>query len=311
MTILVTGATGFIGSHLINGEGFRALVRRPVGFESEFIGDLMDSRSLDIACKGVSTIYHCAGLSDTTSSKSHIVVNCQGTKNLLEAACRNDVKRFIFLSSVKAMANPGQFCVNEAWPGLPETSYGYSKKLAEAAVLKVGASTGMHVVNLRLAMVYGQRSRGNLWRLVEAMQRGWFPMPPETGNQRSLVHIDDVVRAMKLVAENPVANGKTYIVADQSAYSSREICDAIRSVVPSTISWSVPAWLLRLGGRVGDIACRLGCSSFPLNSAAVSRLLDSECYSSEKIKRDIGWKAEVGLVEGLRGMLLPHPGEKE
>jgi nucleoside-diphosphate-sugar epimerase len=119
------------------------------------------------------------------------------------------------------------------------------------------------------------------------------------------VHVDDVVAAMRRVAEAPAANGRTYIVADARGYSGREIYDAIRSaVLPApTLHWSVPAGLLRAGARVGDGVGALLGRPMPLNSEVVERLLGSAWYSPARIERELGWRARVGLVEGVREML--------
>ncbi|MDP3031867.1 MAG: NAD-dependent epimerase/dehydratase family protein, partial [Rhodocyclaceae bacterium] len=208
----------------------------------------------------------------------------------------------------------------------PPDFYGNSTPLT--LVLEAGARYGMHVVNLRLAMVYGRGGRGNLERMARGIRAGWFPPLPETGNRRSLVHVDDVVSVMRLVAEAPAANGRTYIVADPRAYSGREIYDAIRAAsaasaasaagavphaghsipaaghfvspvpkrgfpsVTPTFRWSVPAGVLRAAGRLNG---RLG--------EIVGRLIGSACYSPARIERELGWRAKVGLEAGLREML--------
>jgi UDP-glucose 4-epimerase len=308
MTTLVTGATGFIGRRLLQQDD-RALVRRPAGFAHEVVGAFADTFSLEQACRGIETIFHCGGHAHASTSSNpdiHHDVNYIGTRNLLDAASRAGVKRFIFLSSVKAMAEPGEQCVDEAWPGEPVSQYGRAKRAAELAVLEAGTRFGMHVVNLRLAMVYGHGGGGNLERLARGLTAGWFPVLPDTGNRRSLVHVDDVVTAIRLVVERPEANGRTYIVADPRAYSGRELCKAIRSVSPTPrFSWSVPACGLRLGGKIGDIAGNLLRRPMPINSEVVSRLLDSECYSPELIERELGWRAKVDLMSGLQEMLTP------
>ena len=284
-----------------------ALVRRPSGFINEVLGDLLHLPSLENACNGVETIFHCAGCAHALTSSSpeiHHEVNFLGTKNLLEVAGRAGVKRFVFLSSVKAMAEPGENCVDEDWPGEPTTQYGRAKRAAEHAVLEAGARFGMHVVNLRLAMVYGRGGRGNLERLVRGLRAGRFPMLPDTGNRRSLVHVNDVVSVMRLVAERPEANGRTYIVAYPKAYSGRELCEAIRSLSPTPkFSWSAPSWGLRLGGEAGDLAGSLLRRAMPINSEVVSRLLDSECYSPLRIQQELGWRAKIDLMHGVREML--------
>ena len=91
---------------------------------------------------------------------------------MLRAAAEAGVRRFVHLSSVKAMAEPGRDCVDEDWPGAPLTDYGRAKRAAEQAVLQAGAQHGMHVVNLRLSMVYGHGGRGNLERMARAVAQG-------------------------------------------------------------------------------------------------------------------------------------------
>lgn len=322
-TALIVGATGFIGARLRQ-PGDRALVRAAGSLPDAVVGDLFDPPSLVSACTGIDTVFHCAGYAHAFSSSdpdAHWRVNFEGTRNLVNAAGEAGVKRFVFLSSVKAMAEPGigptpktslrsvlpsrgeeklgaarrvsSECADEDWPGEPVTPYGKAKRAAENVVLEAGAKYGMHVVNLRLAMVYGRGGRGNLERMARGIRAGWFPPLPETGNRRSLVHVQDVVEVMRLVAERPEANGRTYIVADARAYSGREIYDAIRAVLRKpTLRWSVPAGVLRtaghLNGRLGEV---------------VDRLIGSACYSPARVERELGWRARIGLGEGLREML--------
>lgn len=307
-TALITGATGFIGGRVLQTElGGRALVRKPGVLPNEIVGDLLAPASLCAACEGIDTVFHCAGHAHAFASSNpdaHWRINFEGARNLVEAAGQAGVRRFVFLSSVKAMAEPWAICADEDWPGEPITPYGQAKRAAEDAVLEAGEKYGMHVVNLRLAMVYGRGGNGNLERMARGIRAGWFPPLPETGNRRSLVHVADVVAAMRVVAERPEANGQAYIVANPQAYSGREIYDAIRAVLPApTLSWSVPAGLLRAGGIAGDVLGAVVCRPQPLNSEVVERLLGSACYSPARIKQELGWLAQVGLSDGLREML--------
>lgn len=296
MNALITGANGFIGRRLLQ-PGERGLARDITATPSSVRGDLLDPASLALACEGIGTIFHCAGYAHAFSSSdpdAHRRINYEGTRNLLNAAGEAEVRRFVFLSSVKAMASPGDACVDEDWPGESMTPYGHAKRAAEDAVLEAGNKFGMHVVNLRLAMVYGRGGRGNLERMARAIRSGWFPPLPETGNRRSLVHVQDVVEVMRLVAERPEANGRTYIVADSRAYSSREIYEAIRVAlgVSPAPTFTVPAGLLRAAGRLNG---RLG--------EVVDRLIGSACYCPARIERELGWRARIGLTEGLEEML--------
>jgi nucleoside-diphosphate-sugar epimerase len=312
MTTLVTGANGFIGHRLLTPSS-RGMVRHVSTRPNLVCGDLLEPTSLAAACHGCDTIFHCAGYAHAFTSSdpdAHWRINFEGTRNLLLAAKDAGVKTFIYLSSVKAMADPDGDCVDENWPGEPNTQYGKSKRAAEEAVLEAGLKYSMHVVNLRLSMVYGRGGRGNLERMARLIRTGWFPPLPETGNRRSLVHVDDVVSAMHLAADAPFANGRTYIVADSIARSGREIYDAIRAClnensVPSAreSAWQVPSGLLRAGGMLGDVFQVVLRRSLPLNSEAISRLLDSACYRPAKIERELGWRAQMSFHDGLREML--------
>ena len=314
-TVLVSGASGFIGGRLLadlrhRGVECNALARRPVGDCPTVIADLGTKSWSTATIEGFDTLFHCAGYAHafaalaSADAANHWRINFEGTRNLVEAAGRAGVRRFVFLSSVKAMAEPGSACADEAFPGEPQTAYGQAKRAAEQAVLEAGARYGMHVVNLRLAMVYGAGGRGNLERMARLVARGLFPPLPETGNRRSLVHVQDVVAAMRMVAEDQRAAGKTYIVAAQDAPSGRMLFDALRAVqgMPPC-RWSVPAPLLRLAGALGDGVERLTRRRMPLDGEVVERLLGSAWYSPALIEQELGWRAQVTLVDGLKEML--------
>ncbi|MBS1132046.1 MAG: galE1 [Proteobacteria bacterium] len=313
--ILVSGSSGFIGRRLTStlrsdALPYRGMVRKPGTNTSAFVTDLADEYALAQACAGVDCVFHCAGYAHAFASRSgddsakHREVNFEGTRHLVDVAGRAGVRRFIFLSSVKAMAEPGENCVDEDFPGSPETAYGQSKLAAEQSVLEAGRCYGMHVVNLRLAMVYGSGGRGNLERMGRLVARGLFPPLPETGNHRSLVHVDDVVSAMRLVAADDRANGRTYIVAGREAPSGRALYDALRQMqgLPPC-RWSIPAAALRWAAGVGDGLEKMLGRRLPLNSEVLDRLLGSAWYSPNRIERELGWIARVSLLDGLSEML--------
>lgn len=202
------------------------------------------------------------------------------------------------------MGEPGDACVDETWPVPPVSAYGRAKREAEDVFFATGERFAMHVVCLRLAMVYGSGGRGNLERMAALVRRGWFPPLPETGNRRSLVHVSDVVAALRLVAFDPRAAGACYIVAHPQTYSGRGIFDALRDAqgLPP-IGWSVPSALLKLAARAGDLGAALTGRRAALDSEALDRLLGSACYSPARIEQELAWRAAVDLPAGLREML--------
>lgn len=312
--ILVSGCSGFIGGRLARalsdtGLPWVGLSRRTAPLPVRQVPDFGQITALTAACAGVETVFHCAGYAHAFAALSvsdaaqHWEVNFAAARNLVEAAGQAGVKRFVFLSSVKAMAEPGSACADEDFPGGPDTTYGQAKRAAEAAVLAAGQRYRMHVVNLRLAMVYGPGGRGNLERMGRLVQRGLFPPLPETANHRSLVHVDDVVAAMRLVAEDDRANGRTYIVASPEAPSGRQLYEALRHALGMPdCTWRIPELPLKWAARVGDALEVVTRRRLPLDSEALSRLLGSAWYSPARIDRELGWKAQVSLAEGLGEM---------
>lgn len=147
-----------------------------------FMGDLDDFDSLSSACKNVDTVFHCAGYAhavdvpDQSAADRPWQVNFEGTRNLFLAAAQCGVKRFVFLSSVKAMPEPGEECVNEGFVGEPKSAHGRAKRAAERFLLENAVKYGMQVCILRLSIVYGPGSRGNLERMMRLVRRGLFPL---------------------------------------------------------------------------------------------------------------------------------------
>jgi len=309
----VAGATGFIGCTLCaaletRGVYVRALGRREVdGPWDTFVRtDLTQGVPADVV-HGVDTIFHLAGrahaLSETGQDEDeYFDINVEGTRKLLEAAKAAGVRRFVFFSSVKAMGEGGDKCLDELAACHPETPYGRSKLEAERLVLEGGYVP--EPVVLRLSMVYGPTHKGNLPRMIEAVRRGRFPSLPETGNKRSMVHVDDVVQAAMLAAEKPEAAGQTYIVTDGTPYSTRQIyewtCGALGKAIPH---WEIPMPVLKGLAKIGDGIGRLRGHRFIFDSDALEKLAGSAWYSSEKIERGLGYKPGRNLQNALPEMI--------
>ena len=318
--ILVTGASGFIGRWLcsrLQGSGLtvHALLRQPAEgpWSEAFSVNLGVDPILAEILNKVDTVFHLAGKAHALAelpgeTADYQQVNVTGTRILLEAAVAAGVKRFIFFSSVKALADPGEQCVDEGWQPAPATDiYGRSKYEAEKLVLATGRESGMHVCCLRPALVYGPGVKGNLLRMMQAIDTGRFPPVPDTGNRRSMVHVDDLVQAAMLAAEKPAANGKTYIVTDGRQYSTREMYVMMAETLGRRVpAWSVPAWVLRGGGHIGDLIGRIRGRRFSVDSEAVARLLGSACYSSQKIEQELGYIPARDLGSALPEMVASY-----
>lgn len=311
----VSGASGFIGSALFKELGKKnipcvGIGRKNIHSDNYLKCDLLDRDRLRSALQGVSCIMHCAGYAHAFNALSGEIkektwlINYEATKNLIEIAVEVGVSKFINLSSVKAMSEPGSNCVDEEWGLNPLSEYGKSKLAAEELVFNLAKKSKINVVNLRLTMVYGRGGHGNLERMAKLISKGLFPPLPETNNHRSMVHIDDVVGAIMCVASDSRAHSQTFILAGPEAPSGRRIYNEIRSIYGyRSISFEIPSVFLRLIANIFEVIQKRSGVRMPFNREVLSRLLDSAWYSSNKIEKFLNWKPSVGLSDGLRRML--------
>ena len=294
MTTLITGATGFIGRRLISAvDGEIRVLSRAVHSDLEtVICDLQSSVISDNTLDNIDTVFHLAGFAHDMRDPSKIVdlyykINVSATVQLAELAVKSGVKRFVFVSSVKAggISTPKK-CINENDQIDPEGIYGKTKREAELRLLKIGKESGMHISIIRPSLVYGPDVKGNLKSMLLGVEKGWFPPLPETGNKRSMIHVDDLVRAILLVADDDRANGEIFIATDGTPHSSREIYNAMCGVLDKSIpKWSAPKTLLDIASLVSSQI-----------KYKINKLLGDECYSSAKLEA-LGFKAKKSLKD--------------
>jgi nucleoside-diphosphate-sugar epimerase len=318
-TCLVTGATGFIGQRLClrlrqEGHTVRVLVRGEAQgpWDEAHVCVLGRDRVAADVLAGVDTVYHLAGVvhamaaADVDQSLYH-TVNVVASESLAALAADAGVKQFIYFSSVKAVADPGDECVDESWQRPPHDPYGQSKREAEKRLFAIGRDRGMQVTVLRPALVYGPAVKGNLWRMLRAIDAGRFPPLPDTGNQRSMVCVDDLVAAATLAAGSPHAAGQVYIVSDDTPYSTRQMSDWMHEALGRKLRpWSIPVFILRAGALLGDVIERLSGRPAPLSSSVLRRLLGSACYRSDKIRKELGWQPGLHFRDCLPGMVSDY-----
>ncbi len=316
--VLVTGGTGFIGKRLVETiasrcKSVRVFSRKTISGVSHFSGkvtyvsgDVRSKESVRAACKNVDTIFHLAGYahSDNLDRRAagiiHHQISVEGTGHLLEAAVVSGVRRFVFISSVKAMGEKTNGCFDESEVPCPTSPYGLAKLETERLVFETGLIRGMHVTVLRLPLVYGPGMRGNLDRMIQMIASRRFPPLPEFGNNRSMVHVDDSVQALLLAATNRKAIGQVYLVTDGQVYTTRQIYDKICCALGIPVyRWSIPLASLRLGAKLGDIIARFSEHRFFLDSVVLEKLAATSWYCSAKIQRHLGFKPNYTFGSAL------------
>jgi len=292
--ILITGATGFIGQRLVKATDSKIKIlsrKKQHDFETivcDFEKGSIPSNTLD----GIDAVFHLAGFAHDIRDASKIAdlyyeVNVSATVQLANLAVKSGVKMFVFVSSVKAGGSPPiGICANEKDQRNAEDVYGRTKREAELKLLEIGQVSGMHVSIIRPSLVYGPDVKGNLQLMLSGIGKGWFPPLPETGNRRSMIHVDDLVRAILLVAEDKRANGEIFIATDGTPHSSRYIYNAMCSALDKSIpKWSVPKILFDMASLVN-----------PRIRYKLNKLLGDECYSSAKLEA-LGFKAKKTLKD--------------
>ncbi len=310
MTILVTGASGFVGRALVkrltadrNSVGVVIAVRRsgvavPNGVKSIQVGDLLPITDWGTSLQGISTVVHCAArvhvMNDMSSDplSKFRRVNVEGTANLARQAASAGVRRFVFLSSIKVngeFTQEGPPFTSDDAPA-PEDPYGVSKHEAEQLLRQIATETGMEVVIIRPPLVYGPGVKANFESMMRWLARGVpLPLAAVTQNRRSLVALDNLVDLIMTCLCHPAAANQTFLVSDGEDLSTAELLERMGAAMgkPARLFYLPPA-LLKLGAQVVNkpgIYQRL-CGSLQLDIAKTRQLL--------------WWTPPVSVDEGLR-----------
>lgn len=301
--IVITGASGFIGSHLVPalvGAGFEIVcilepgAKNPFNGAQAFTADICTDRGLTEALTGAKVVVHLAArnhvLRETAKDplSEYRRVNVEGTRNVVRAARKQGVGLFVHFSSIKAMGEGTGDILDETTPCLPSTPYGISKLESEEVVRSEADGTGMAALIFRLPMVYGPGNKGNLPRMIRWADRG-LPFPlVQPDNLRSMVYVGNVVAAVSAALEDNSAGGaapRTYIVKDDADLSTRMIFSSIcRELGKVPRFLPLPPALGWLAGAISE-DYRKVTSSFRVSSA--------------KIREEIGFVPPVSWEEGI------------
>ncbi len=335
MRVLVTGATGFIGGHLVRWlvkqrHQVRALVRRDsparnpelveglaeVGMELAW-GDITDPRAVRAAVQGMEGVFHLAAVRDEwgTSELVYQRVNVKGTRHLLEAAAEMGVRRFVYCSSVGVARYPGNLKADETLPFCDPTSqvfYHRSKAQAEQMALEWAHSGRVPAVVVRPVITYGPGDEwGMVTRMMMLLAQRRFILVGNGRNHVDLVYVDDLVRGMYRAGERGEV-GRVYILSGTAPIRARTLVDKIcgllskpspRAHVPAPIAriagWGMEA-LYRLGGRLG---VNWDGKQPLVTRDKVATLAVDRGFSHARASRELEYQPQVDYDEGLRRTL--------
>lgn len=310
MNTLVTGATGFVGGHVVaallaRGIEVTALVRSPsraAGLERLGVrlvfGDLHDERALRQACEGQAVVQHVAGVIAARDEAAYLHANRQGTANLLEAAAAAEVGRFVLMSSGAAAgpSRPGRPRTVEETPA-PVTAYGRSK-LAGENVVRAGS---VPWVILRPPTVYGPNDRDNLIKVFRLVRYGVAPVFGDGSQELSAVYAPDLAEAAVLAGSEPAVAGGTYFVNHPEVITSGELVRLIGRTMHRRVRVvGVPGAVLRPILHLTGGVARLAGKTTILNADKANEFLQPAWTADPSpFMRDSGWLPAFDLATGL------------
>ena len=311
MRVLVTGGTGFLGSHLVErlleepGAEVHALVRDPSklrwleGIEGVRLltGDLQNLPTLPA---GLGCVFHLAGLTKTLKASDYYTVNREGTANLLRALeGQSGAPRFIHLGSIAAggPSSPRR-PVCEGDPPRPVSPYGESKLMAETEVFKY--KDRFPVVTLRAAAVYGPRDEDFL-EYFRLMKRGILPLVGQGRKSASLLYVRDAVRAVLLAARSGGPSGEVFNIADPKIYTWEDVGRTVAGLLgKKLVRVRFPLWAAYLASAASEGIGRLGGKASALNMGKYNQMKpDGWVVVVRKARQGLGFESRFSLEEGL------------
>lgn len=320
---MVTGGTGFIGSHLVEhlvqrGQQVRMLVRATggYGFKARFLcqmtragvelvyGDIRDRRAVREAMRGVDMVYHLAAIMrDWGPRRLFAEVNVQGTENVLWACVQEGVQRIVFTSSIAATGL-------ENYPGLKDETfplttsrhpYCWSKAKAEKICHRYATEHNLHITIVRPVYVYGPREFNvGPYIVARLLKRGFRILPGDGRNYHHMVYVADLVRALELAAQEQ-AIGQIYLIGGPLT-TAREVWAALAEAMGTGPIIYVPKTVGYVLAAVMEGTYRaLGRQNPPLLTFfRLGVLTNNNAWDCRKVARELGFRPQVGIREGMR-----------
>ena len=322
MKVLITGATGFIGTHLTReicrqGHICRCLVRdidRTGRFADHpgrveiFRSNLADRESLRGVAQGIDVVYHLAAEGDVwswgqSSKEKHFATNVEGTENLLGECLQASIRRFVHFSSTAAMGYCRDDVLEENDPCEPLTSYGKSKLAGEKVVLSYWRDHRVPAVILRPCAVYGPGGTGAFLKITRLAKKGiWFRIGREK-NFFPLIHVRDVVRAALLAGEKGVP-GEIYLIAPRESLDLGDLRRLILEKLGIKRPYiSVPASLARTAAWLMEQTAKISRSDPWIARKELRTIFRPRVYDIGRSRTTLGFDPAVSIEDAVQETL--------
>lgn len=315
MDVLVTGATGFLGSALTTEllrRGARVRVharderraRELFGEAVEIVpGEITDLRSVGKAVKDVEVVYHLAGrlYHPSLPSELYRLTHVEGTRVLL-ACCHEQkrLRRIVYCSTTGIYGVTGSRPASEDASRAPTNPYEHTKLEGERLALEAFERSGLPVCVVRPGLVYGPGDL-HLLGLFAAIKRGLFRVIAGGEAMLHPIYIEDLVVALLLCAERPQAVGRCYNLAGERPVTIRELAEGIAHALDRGLpSGSIPLWLANLAADLFALLPGLRDERAPLTRSRVAFLTNSRVYDTTRARTELGFQPAMELDEGLR-----------
>lgn len=315
MKVLVTGAGGFIGSHLVDSQLEKGHEVRAVDLHLDLLrhadghsrleavrADITDERLANELVENVDMVFHLASAHlDVSLPDSHYRrVNVDATLCLLDAAMHAGVKRFVHCSSVGVIGDVENPPADEVTDCRPTNIYEKTKLEGERAALDFALRTGFSVVVARPAWVYGPRCPRTA-KLIRTISKGRFPIFGGGRNLRHPVYISDAVRGLELCAEVQPIDGDVFIIAGEVPVEARELVQVISEELNVRMQKIVlPVLLGQWGGWALEVLFKPLGKQPPFSRRSMDFFLKHNAYTIDKAKRRLNYQPQVDLRTGIR-----------
>ena len=312
MKVLITGANGFIGSHVLQALysqvlDVKAALRHPssalpLSVPTEIVGTIHKNTNWDKALENVDTVIHLAAhahAANPREEKPFFEVNFEGTKQLAERARAHGIKKFIYLSSVAAVRRISEEPIHEEMKPEPETPYAKSKYLAEEAVKDVFSKSDSTFTILRAPAVFGVGCRGNLKSLFSLVSRN-IPIPlSQKPTIRSIMAVEDLSNLLTQCIEREETSNQIFHVADSDNLPLNEVINIVGEELgkqPTTVKLPRSVWnTIEFFSKAGDSLGLL----LPVTPNQLAVLHEPLLVSSKKLQHALGWKSSLSLPDAL------------